>query len=224
MCARFTITQEEKNLLAQFEAKTIDEQYRQSYNLAPTQLAPVIISQKPEAIQLFHFGLVPFWAKDKKSSYSMMNARQETVLENNTYKPLMLHNKRCLVLADGFYEWKTEGKKKLPYRFVLLNRKAFAFAGLWSQWKSEDKKEVYESFTILTTMPNAQVATLHNRMPVILTKEEEKLWLANDVPPAELIQLCDPYPAEEMNMYAVSTDVNKVVNNHQDLILPMNSK
>ena len=224
MCARFTMTQEDKALLAEFEAKTIDEQYRQSYNLAPTQLAPVIISQKPEAIQLFHFGLVPFWAKDKKSSYSMMNARQETVLENNTYKPLMLHNKRCLVLADGFYEWKTEGKKKLPYRFVLLNRKAFAFAGLWSQWKSEDKKEVYESFTILTTTPNKQVATLHNRMPVILTKEEEKLWLADDVPPAELIKLCDSYPDEEMKMYPVSTDVNKAVNNHQDLILPMNSK
>lgn len=224
MCARFTMTQEDKALLAEFEAKTIDEQYRQSYNLAPTQLAPVIISQKPEAIQLFHFGLVPFWAKDKKSSYSMMNARQETVLENNTYKPLMIHNKRCLVLADGFYEWKTEGKKKLPYRFVLLNRKAFAFAGLWSQWKSEDKKEVYESFTILTTTPNEQVATLHNRMPVILTKEEEKLWLSDDVPPAELIKLCDSYPDEEMKMYPVSTNVNKAVNNHQDLILPMNSK
>ena len=224
MCARFTMTQEDKTLLAEFEAKTIDEQYRQSYNLAPTQLAPVIISQKPEAIQLFHFGLVPFWSKDKKSSYSMMNARQETVLENNTYKPLMLHNKRCLVLADGFYEWKTEGKKKLPYRFVLLNRKAFAFAGLWSQWKSEDKKEVYESFTILTTTPNEQVATLHNRMPVILTKEEEKLWLADDVPPVELLKLCDAYPDEEMKMYPVSTEVNKAVNNHQDLILPMNSK
>lgn len=224
MCARFTMTQKDKNLLAEFEAKTIDEQYRQSYNLAPTQLAPVIISQKPEEIQLFHFGLVPFWSKDKKSSYSMMNARQETVLENHTYKPLMLHNKRCLVLADGFYEWKTEGKKKLPYRFVLLNRKAFAFAGLWSQWKNEDKKEIYESFTILTTTPNAQVATLHNRMPVILTKEEEKLWLSDDVPPAELVKLCDPYPNDEIESYAVSTEVNKATNNHQDLILPMNSQ
>jgi putative SOS response-associated peptidase YedK len=224
MCARFTMTQEDKALLAEFEAKSIDEQYRKSYNLTPTQLAPVIISQKQEVIQLFHFGLVPFWSKDKKSSYSMMNARQETVLENNTYKPLMIHNKRCLVLADGFYEWKTEGKKKLPYRFTLLNRKAFAFAGLWSQWKSEDKKEIYESFTILTTSPNKQVATLHNRMPVILTKEEEKLWLSDDVPPAELIQLCNAYPDEEMDMYPVSTEVNKAVNNHQDLILPMNSK
>jgi putative SOS response-associated peptidase YedK len=224
MCARFTMTQEDKNLLAEFEAKTIDEQYRRSYNLGPTQLAPVIISQKPEAIQLFHFGLVPFWSKDKKSSYSMMNARQETVLENNTYKPLMIHNKRCLVLADGFYEWKTEGKKKLPYRFFLLNRKAFAFAGLWSRWKSEDKTEVYDSFTILTTTPNAHVATLHNRMPVILAKEEEKLWLSDDISPAELIQFCDPYPDDEMEMYPVSTDVNKAVNNHEDLILPMNSK
>ncbi len=224
MCARFTISQSEKELLAEFEAKSIDPDYRETYNLAPTQLAPVILAQKPEAIQLLHFGLVPFWAKDKKSSYSMMNARQETVLENRTFKPLMTHNKRCLVLADGFYEWKTEGKKKLPYRFTLLNRKAFAFAGLWSQWKSEDQKEVYESFTILTTKPNEQVATLHDRMPVILTKEEEKLWLSDDVPPIELIQLCDPYPAEEMKMYPVSTEVNKATNNHQDLILPMNSQ
>ncbi|RYE36245.1 MAG: SOS response-associated peptidase [Sphingobacteriaceae bacterium] len=224
MCARFTIAQQEKALLTEFEAKTIDENYRQSYNLAPTQLAPVIIAQKPEAIQLLHFGLVPFWSKDKKSSYSMMNARQETVLENKTFKPLMIHNKRCLVLADGFYEWKTEGKKKLPYRFKLLDREAFAFAGLWSQWKSEDKKEIYESFTILTTTPNAHVGTLHNRMPVILAKEEEKLWLSDDVSPKDLISLCDPYPDEEMDSYAVSTEVNKATNNHQDLILPTNSQ
>ncbi|MGI4728864.1 MAG: SOS response-associated peptidase [Janthinobacterium lividum] len=224
MCARFTITKDQKELLDAFTAKTIDPDYHENYNLAPTQLAPVIISQKPEAIQLFHFGLIPFWSKDKKSSFSMMNARQETVLENKTYKPLMTHNKRCLVLADGFYEWKTEGKKKLPYRFTLLNREIFAFAGLWSQWKSEDKKEIYESFTILTTTPNEQVAKLHNRMPVILTKEEEKLWLSDEVPPKDLISLCDPYPAEEMAMYAVSTEVNKATNNHQDLILPMNSQ
>ncbi|MGI4021065.1 MAG: SOS response-associated peptidase [Janthinobacterium lividum] len=224
MCARFTMTQDEKALLKEFEAKTIDENYRQSFNLAPTQLAPVIIAQKPEAIQLLHFGLVPFWSKDKKSSYAMMNARQETVLENKTFKPLMIHNKRCLVLADGFYEWKTEGKKKLPYRFKLLNREAFAFAGLWSQWKSEDKKEIYESFTILTTTPNQHVGTLHNRMPVILAKEEEKLWLSDDVSPKDLISLCNPYPDEEMDSYAVSTEVNKATNNHQDLILPMNSQ
>lgn len=224
MCARFTITQEQQFLLAEFEAKSIDEQYRESYNLAPTQLAPVIISQKPEIIQLFHFGLVPFWSKDKKSSYSMMNARQETVLENHTYKPLMVHNKRCLVLADGFYEWKTEGKQKLPYRFTLLNRKVFSFAGLWSQWKSEDKKEIHESFTILTTSPNEQVGKIHNRMPVILAKEEEKLWLSDDVSPNNLLELCDPYPDEEMKMYAVSTAVNKAINNHEDLILPANSQ
>lgn len=224
MCARFTMTQEDKALLAEFEAKTIDEQYRQSFNIAPSQLAPVIISQKPEAIQLFHFGLVPFWAKDKKSGYSMVNAREETVLQNNTFKPLMVHNKRCLVLADGFYEWKTEGKKKLPYRFVVPGRKAFAFAGFWSQWKSKDKKEVYESFTILTTTPNDQAATVHDRMPVILTKEEEKLWLSDDVPPAELLKLCKPFPDTEMEMYPVSTEVNKAINNHEELILPMNSQ
>ncbi|RYE36072.1 MAG: SOS response-associated peptidase [Sphingobacteriaceae bacterium] len=224
MCARFTITKDQQELLDAFEANQIDPDYRQNYNLAPTQLAPVIIAEKPETIQLFHFGLIPFWSKDKKSSFSMMNARQETVLENRTYKPLMKHNKRCLVLADGFYEWKTEGKKKLPYRFTLLNRPIFAFAGLWSQWKSEDKSEIYESFTILTTSPNDQVATLHNRMPVILTKEEEKLWLSDEVAPAELLKLCDPYPAEEMDKYAVSTEVNKATNNHQDLILPMNSQ
>ncbi|RYE17953.1 MAG: SOS response-associated peptidase, partial [Sphingobacteriaceae bacterium] len=122
MCARFTITKNHQELLDAFEADQIDPDYHQNYNLAPTQLAPVIIAEKPESIQLFHFGLIPFWSKDKKSSFSMMNARQETVLENKTYKPLMKHNKRCLVLADGFYEWKTEGKKKLPYRFTLLNR------------------------------------------------------------------------------------------------------
>lgn len=223
MCARYTITPTPKELLSEFGASAIDPDYRPSYNLAPTQTSPVIIAQKPEAIQLFHFGLVPYWAKDLKTGFKMMNAKSETVMELPTFKPLMKHNKRCLVLADGFYEWKTEGKKKRPYRFTLAERNLFAFAGLWSQWKNEDGTQIYESFTILTTTPNAKVGQLHDRMPVILEKEHEKLWLDGDVPPAELLQLCIPYPQEEMKMYPVSPEVNVAKNNHQDLILPMNS-
>jgi len=223
MCARYTLSKEEKKLLQAYEAKLIAP-FEPSFNIAPTQTAALITADEPEWIQQFHFGLVPFWAKDKKVGVSMLNARSETLLEKPAFKPLLLQNKRCLVLADGFYEWKTEGKEKLPYRFILKTREVFAFAGLWSQWIDPVTKDPYRSFTILTTSPNDDVAELHNRMPVILSKEEEKVWLDGSVNPNDLLSLCDSYPADDMEKYRVSKEVNKVVNNHCNLILPANSE
>ncbi|WP_462265164.1 SOS response-associated peptidase [Mucilaginibacter sp.] len=223
MCARYTATQTTEQLLQSFDVKTIDP-FRPGYNIAPTREAPVIIAEEPDRIQAFHFGLVPFWAEDTRIGSKLLNARSETLLELKTFKPLMKHHKRCLVIADGFYEWKATTTGKQPYRFTLTNGEPFTFAGLWSQWKNPQTQQYYNSFTIITGKPNQQVASLHDRMPIMLHPEDRKLWLADDVPLSELMQLCKPFPDEEMKMYPVSKDVNKVSNDHAGLILPANSK
>jgi putative SOS response-associated peptidase YedK len=199
-------------------------EYKPNWNLAPTQSACVITADEPHLINQYHFGLVPHWAKDIKVGYSMLNARKETVLEKTSFKPLMEKNKRCLVLTDGFYEWETIGKEKLPYRFILPDRPLFAFAGLYSWWQDKTTGNWYKSFTILTTEPNNKVAKLHDRMPVILTKEEEKIWLTDGVPMNDLLGLCDTFPEVEMDLYRVSKEVNNVRNNHCDLILSANTQ
>ena len=223
MCARFTLAAAEKVLLEAYAAELAAE-YKANWNIAPTQNSLVITADAPNVISPYHFGLVPHWAKDKKEGVRALNARSETVMELKTFKPLMEKNKRCLVLADSFYEWETlDTKEKLPYRFVLPERPVFAFAGLYSWWKDKATEEWYKSFTILTTEPNALVSKLHNRMPVILTKEEEHIWLSDDVPMADLLELCNPFPDVEMSIYRVSKEVNNVRNNHCDLILPENT-
>lgn len=230
MCARYSMTREEKRLTALYCA-SLKEPYEPNYNLAPTQLGLVITADEPDLIQPIHFGLVPYWVKDTKLNISTLNARSEEVLEKPTFAPLIQKHKTCLVLADGFYEWDRKSGKPLPYRFILKDRDVFAFAGLWSQWKSKDGSQAYRSFTILTTEANQIVGKVHDpkfRMPVILERDEEKLWLDKELSPAELLQMCTPYPDDKMAAFRVSTDINStvikgVINNRPDLMLPINS-
>lgn len=229
MCARYTLTKKEKELLQAYNVKL--PEFDPNYNLAPTQEGLVITADEPAIAQRMHFGLVPHWASDVKLNFSTLNARSEEAQTNRTWSPLLKHHKTCLVIADGFYEWDRKSGKSVPYRFVLNDREIFAFAGLWSQWKSQFSNEVYRSFTIMTTRSNLTVGQVHDpkfRMPVILDKQEEQLWLSKDISVADLISLCDPYPDEQMSSYMVSTSVNSTVinkahNNHPDLILPLNS-
>jgi putative SOS response-associated peptidase YedK len=223
MCGRYSETKPISEIQKVYPFK-LDKSFEPSYNLAPTQPGLVITADAPDLIRVMNFGLVPFWAKDKKVGFSMINARSESLLEKTAFKPLLLQNKRCLVLADGFYEWEKVGKEKLPYRFVLPDREVFAFAGLWSRWKDPETKEPYESFTIITTAPNDLVKPIHDRMPVILSKDDERAWLSSDIPADQLLTLLDAYPDEEMNKFRVSKEVNNVVNNHSDLLLPINSQ
>jgi putative SOS response-associated peptidase YedK len=230
MCARYTLTKEEKELAKALEV-IIPEDYTLNFNLAPTQNGLVITADEQGIAQNMHFGLVPYWAADTKLNISTLNARSEEVLQKQTWKPLIAHHKTCLVIADGFYEWDRKSGKPVPWRFVLKDRDVFAFAGLWSQWKSKDGFIAYRSFSIMTTQANNMVGKVHDpkfRMPVILDKQEEKLWLSKDISTADLLSLCDPYPDEAMDCYQVSTAVNtaavkSVPNNQPELILPLNS-
>lgn len=231
MCARYTLTKKQEEILKAYAVKLFGE-FTPNYNLAPTQEGLVITADEPDTAQKMHFGLVPYWAADTKLNISTLNARSEEVLEKKTYAPLIQKHKTCLVLADGFYEWDRKSGKPIPYRFILKDRELFAFAGLWSQWKSKDGAVVYRSFTIMTTEANTIVGKVHDpkfRMPVILDKESEASWLSKDISPSELLSLCKPYADEMMDAFKVGTEVNStvikgVINNKPELVLPLNSQ
>ena len=144
----------------------------------------------------------------------MINARAETILEKPTYKRL-IKSKRCLVISDGFYEWQKKVDKKIPYRIFLKNEEPFAFAGIWDSW-GEGENQFY-SFSIITTTPNKLVATIHDRMPVILDPEDESKWL-QDTPMDRVLAMLRSYPAEKMDAYPVSTLVNSPMNNTAEVI------
>ena len=192
-------------------------EWRPSYNIAPTQNALVTTADNPKGLELMHFGLVPFWSKDRNQGFKMINARAETVLDLKSYKPLFKQGKRCIVYADSFFEWQKQGKEKQPFRIKLTEKEVFTFAGLWSLWKSPDGEDYY-SFTIITTQPNELTSVVHDRMPVILTQEEQKAWLDKDNKAEDLMPLLNPFPADAMEMYPVSKDVGNVRNNHEGLL------
>ncbi len=190
------------------------------YNAAPSQLLPVITNQEPTTVQYFSWGLLPSWAKEKEHGLRPINARTETILEKPQFKRLM-SSKRCLVPADGFYEWKRVGKTKTPYRIVLKDQELFTFAGLWDEWVDQGSGEVFNTFTVITTEPNELMAGIHNRMPVILHPEEERLWLSETNDVQRLAELLRPYPAEEMKAYPVSALVNSTRNDVPAVLAPV---
>jgi putative SOS response-associated peptidase YedK len=230
MCTRYTLTRAEKEIQKRYEVK-LKESFAPNYNLAPTQNGLVITADEPGIAQKMHFGLVPYWSADTKLNMSTLNARSEDVLEKKTFRPLIKNYKTCLVLADGFYEWDKKSGRSIPHRFVLKDGAMFAFAGLWSEWKNSNGSIIYRSFTILTTTANETVKKVHdpkNRMPVILNNQGESLWLSKDISPAELLQLCRPFPDEKMESYQVGMEVNAatvkgLINNTPALLMPLNS-
>lgn len=170
---------------------------------------------------MMRWGLVPFWAKEASIGYKMINAKSETLTEKPSFrKPFK--EKRCLVLADGFYEWgKTDKKNKVPYRLVLKNRQPFAFAGLWDIWKTPEGDKLL-SFTIITTSANELMESIHDRMPVILHEKDEAKWLDPEFKDTEkLSSLLQPYPSELMEAYKVSTIVNSPKNDTLACIEPV---
>ncbi len=177
MCGRFTLTDPDQDLAVQFNLPDIPDM-QPRYNIAPTQpVAAVRVSPASmvREMALLHWGLIPFWAKDRKIGNRMINARSETVAEKPAFRAAF-KRRRCLVAADGFYEWQKQDGGKQPYYIRRHDGRPFAIAGLWESWKSEDEA-VIESCTLLTTTPNELIRPLHNRMPVILHPKDYDLWL-----------------------------------------------
>ncbi len=226
MCGRSSLTKTEKELEDRFQATFYSDGLAQynplpNYNVAPSHFMPVITNTDSLHFQAYRWGLIPFWAKDIKIGYKMINARIETLMEKSTFK-MAVSQRRCLVPADGFYEWKkvkdANGKLiKQPYRITTTDQEVFAMAGLWDRWTAADGQQVF-SFTVITQTPNEVVKDIHNRMPAILTPDQEKLWLSDDIPPQDLIDMIAPYPEDLMQAVPVSSKVNNVRNNDPSLL------
>ena len=206
MCGRYTLVKPAKEVSERFGVD-VGKNYKPRFNAAPTQLMPVITSDAPQGLSWFHWGLIPAWSKDKAVSLKLINARAETLEEKASFRNA-LKRRRCLVPADGFYEWKAVGKKsKVPYRITLLQEELFAFAGLWEEYEDEDGEMVH-TFTIITTEANNALQSLHSRMPVILSRDAEKSWLNNSAEPEQLKEILQPYAANKTRFYTVSSQVN----------------
>lgn len=219
MCGRFTLSQPVEAIASTFQLSTIPELVPR-YNIAPTQLVPTIL-QAPETgdrqLRLLRWGLIPSWAKDLAIGAKLINARAETVAQKPSFRSAFRH-RRCLVLADGFYEWQRLEGKKQPFYFRLQNGQPFAFAGLWEHWQ-DPKGEAIDSCTILTTAANELLQLIHDRMPVILDPKDYDLWIDPEVKkPEQLQQLLQPYSSEAMISYPVSTKVNNAANNTPECI------
>jgi putative SOS response-associated peptidase YedK len=216
MCGRFTLFTDFPILQERFDFDN-EIEVRPRYNIAPSQdILTVVNDGDKNKAGLLKWGLVPVWAKDKKIGYKMINARGETVNEKPSFKRL-LKRRRCLIVADSFYEWKKTEEGKQPLRIKLKNDEPFGFAGLWDRWE-QDGEEI-NSCTIITTKPNSLMEEIHDRMPVILNKESESIWLDRTIDESEYLKrLLSPFDSEQMEAFKVSTLVNSPKNDIKEAI------
>ena len=221
MCGRFTLTSDMDILLYRFAVgMPADFNYLPRYNIAPTQpVLGVVYENEQKTLKNFRWGLIPSWAKDMKFGSKMINARSETLSEKPSFKHLV-KRQRCLIPADGFYEWIQTSIPKQPVYIGLKSNEPFAFAGLWDQWQSP--AETIYSCTIITTAANSLIQSVHHRMPVILTPKQEEIWLNPEIQQySELAPLFQPYPSDAMEMFPVSLLVNSPRNDSPECIQPI---
>lgn len=222
MCGRFTLTSDPAEIAAEFGGLMLPEDYRPRYNIAPTQevLAVAAGPEGPRA-ERFRWGLIPFWAKDPAIGNRMINARAETLAEKPSFRTAF-QRRRCLILADGFYEWVPSPAGKRPMWIHRQSRRPFAFAGLWERWAPREGDEV-RSCTIITTAANPFVRGIHDRMPVILLEPDRGRWLDPSESATSLRELLAPYAADDLTAHEVSTLVNSPRNDLPELIQPVSS-
>lgn len=213
MCGRFTLIASLDDVAAEFGISSVDLEHQPRYNVAPSQEVVVVVESSERRLEKFRWGLVPHWSKGPDTRYSMINARAESVADKPSYR-VPFAKRRCLVVADGFYEWQKAGDQKIPMYIRMKSGRPFGFAGLWDIWSPDEGGEPLKSCTIITTQPNALLKPIHNRMPVILPDEAIDDWLTLDGSEQqdELLALLKPYPDDELEAYAVSRYVNSPAN------------
>ena len=217
MCGRYSLIMTIGELQNRFEFDGERLGYAPSYNIAPTQNVLTVVGGEQRRAGYMRWGLIPSWAKDKSIGSRMINARAETVAEKPSFRNA-LTRRRCLIIADGFYEWQKVGAKKRTMRIVMQSGEPFAFAGLWETWR-DPEGEVVPSCTIITTSANDILSPIHHRMPVILPREVEDFWLDDSVTdPEALISVLTPYDDDSMETYEVSPLVNNVRNNGPEVL------
>lgn len=222
MCGRYSfVTSEEKIKQQLGNHIDIREELQINFNIAPTHKAYIITNDEPTRLQHIMWGLVPYWSKEGKNSGKLINARSEGIASKPSFR-MSIRQRRCLILADSFYEWRREGSKKLPFRIFLKSGELLLLAGIWDVWEQNDQR--VKSFSIITTPPNKEMQSIHNRMPVIFnTLEKQAEWLQSDNLDHTLNMLKTPKNGL-LDMYRVSEKVNSVRNNsvelHQKIVPP----
>jgi putative SOS response-associated peptidase YedK len=224
MCGRFVQKTPLGDIQVLFETAGAVPNMPPRYNAAPTDSLAVVRfnpQTRQRALDLLRWGLVPLWAKDLAFGPKCINARSETVATNKIFRDAF-ERRRCLIPADGFYEWQKTGGKTQPYAIVPAEGGVFAFAGLWERWKNLGDGSIVRSFTIVTGLPNPLCQPIHERMPVILPKAAWSLWLGEEeAKPDEILALLSPYPAELMRVYPIGPAVGNVRNDTPDLLDPV---
>lgn len=216
MFNRYSLTAAAKEVVQRYLVD-VPEGYRPHYNAAPTHLLSVITQDSPKGLSFFYWGAPPSWANKKPLGEKIINTRTESIFEKLVLKK-RLHEKRCLIPADGFYEWKRLGKRtSVPYRFILKDKSIFSLAGLWEEYDDEHG-ETHHTFTVITTAANASVLPFNERMPVILLRDQEKVWLTADNE-RELLAVLEIYSGALQN-YSVSPLVNSPDCDDKSVILP----
>lgn len=221
MCGRFTLTSSADEIAQAFQLSDVPQRSPR-YNIAPTQPLETIITKSGERkLEMMKWGLIPHWAKDPKMGNKLINARAETLAEKPSFRGAFQH-RRCLILANGFYEWhkSAEKKQKQPYYIHLIHHEPFAFAGLWETWQPETGEAIL-SCTLITTVANELMQPIHQRMPVILSSQDYDNWLNPAITEAQSLQSClKPYPSSAMTAYRVSSLVNSPTHEQPECIEP----
>ena len=220
MCGRYSLVADLGELAKRFDFDGDWLTFESAYNIAPTQDVLTVVGGETRRGGFMRWGLVPWWAKDLSIGSRMINARAETVAERPAFRDALRH-RRCLVLADGFYEWRRTGGAKRPMRVVMRTGEPFAFAGLWSTWKDPDGNRI-PSCAIITTTTNDLLASVHDRMPVVLPRDMEEFWLDTAVDDPDLLaSALAPLPDDAMEFYEVSELVNSAANDGPEVIAPL---
>jgi putative SOS response-associated peptidase YedK len=219
MCGRYTF-QPTEAFYPRFNIANRLDGLVARYNIAPSQLVPVIISPRPNHVMLMRWGLIPHWAKEEKTAYKMINARLETLTQKPAFRSLLAAN-RCMIPASGYYEWRAEARGKTPYYIHPTSHEFFAFAGLYDVWINPDGEDIH-TFTIITKDADGVVAQLHNRMPVILDRDLEDAWLDTEITTAnEVLDILARSAGVILDAYPVSRLVNKPSVDGKELIQSM---
>jgi len=218
MCGRFSFSASEKIIEDTFGVAVNTAIHKIRFNCAPSQNLAIITNSEPYQINYYRWGLIPSWAKDSKIGNSLINARAETINEKPSFKN-SFKSRRCLVLADGFFEWEKNTKAKKPFYFFIKNHLPFAMAGIWDEWTNLENK-VVRSFSIITTKANELIEPIHERMPVILPKtEHQKYLLSKDL--NKITNLLIPFSADEMDQFPVSDLVNSALVDAPEVIISL---
>jgi putative SOS response-associated peptidase YedK len=221
MCGRYRLSRRKQLIEEHFDTAPWDDDWNPRYNIAPTQPVPIIRQHPKEPVRQIssmRWGLIPNWAKEPSMATSTINARSETAATKPAFRDPLKY-RRCLIPADGFYEWARKGASKLPFCFEVNDGELFGFAGLWDGWKDANGNWI-KTCSILTTTPNAVTLTIHDRMPVILDRDSYNLWLDPGMTDVQVVsELLKPYEAQLMRCYPVSSRINHVANDDEECSL-----